>query len=78
MIINCIGIGADEEEIPNRLRFRGLELESSATSFLVCSSTFSFVSILEFVLHSISSYFKFYDHCSTIEIIFNKLHIEVF
>ena len=27
---------------------------------------------------SISSYFKFYDHCSIIEMIFNKLHIEVF
>ena len=46
--------------------------------FGVCSSTLSFVSILEFVLHSISSYFKSYDHCSIIEMIFNKLHIEVF
>ena len=44
----------------------------------VCSSTLSFVFILEFVLHSISSYFKSYDHCSIIEMIFNKLHIEVF
>ena len=45
---------------------------------MLCSSTLSFVSILEFVLHSISSYFKSYDHCSIIEMIFNKLHIEVF
>ena len=50
----------------------------SATSFLVYSSTLSFVSILESVFHSISSYFKSYDHCSIIEMIFNKLHIEVF
>ena len=48
------------------------------TSFLVYSSTLSFVSILEFVLHPISSYFKSYDHCFIIEMIFNKLHIEVF
>ena len=48
------------------------------TSFLVCSSTFSFVSILEFALHSISTDFKSYDHYSIIEMIFNKLHIEVF
>ena len=48
------------------------------TVFLVCSSSLSFVSILEFVLHSISLYFKFYDHCSIIEMIFNRLHIEVF
>ena len=75
MIVNCDGIGADEEESPNCSRFRGLE--SSATSFLVCSSTLSFVSILEFVLHSISSYFKSYDHCSIIEMLFNKLHIKV-
>ena len=34
----------------------------STTCFLVCSSTLSFVSILEFVLHLISSYFKSYDH----------------
>ena len=34
----------------------------SATNFLVCSSILSFVSIL----------------CSIIEMIFNKLHIEVF
>ena len=46
--------------------------------FCVCSSTISFVSILEFILHLIYSYFKFYDHCSIIEMIFNKLHIEVF
>ena len=50
----------------------------SSTSFLVCSSTLSFVSILEFVLHPISSCFKSYDHCSIFEVIFNKLHIEVF
>ena len=50
----------------------------SATSFLVCSSTLSFVSILEFFLYSISSYFKSFDHCSIIEMIFNKLHIKVF
>ena len=49
----------------------------STTSFLVCSSTLSFVSILESVLHSISSYFKSYDHCSIIEMIFNKLHIVI-
>ena len=53
-------------------------LNQSATCFLVCSSTLSFVSIFEFVLHSISSDFKSYDHCSIIEMIFNKLHIEVF
>ena len=53
-------------------------MESSATSFFVYSLTFSFVSILEFILHSISSYFKFYDHCYIIEMIFNKLHIDVF
>ena len=50
----------------------------STNGFLVCSSTFSFVSILEFVLHQISCYFKSYDYCSIIEMIFNKLHIEVF
>ena len=48
------------------------------TNFLVCSSTLSFVSTLEFVLHSFSSDFKSYDHYSIIEMIFNKLHIEVF
>ena len=46
--------------------------------FGVCSSTLSFVSILEFVLHSVSSYFKSYNNCSIIEMIFNKLHIEMF
>ena len=76
MIINYIGIGVDEEKNPNCSRFRGLE--SSATIFFVCFFTLSFVSILEFVPYSISSYFKFYDHCSIIEMIFNKLHIEVF
>ena len=76
MIINYIGVGADEKESLNLSRFRGLE--SSATSFFVFSMTLSFVSILEFVLNSISSYFKFYDHCSIIEMIFNKLHIKVF
>ena len=50
----------------------------STISFLVCSLTLSFVSTLEFVLHSISSYFMFYNHCSIIEMIFNKLHIEMF
>ena len=50
----------------------------STTSFLVCSSTLYFVSILEFVLHFIFSDFKSYDHYSIIEMIFNKLHIEVF
>ena len=50
----------------------------STTSFLVFSSTLSFVSMLEFVLNLISSYFKCYDHCSIIEMIFNKLHIKVF
>ena len=50
----------------------------STTSFLVCSLTLSFVSILDFVLHPISCYFKSYNYCSIIEMIFNKLHIEVF
>ena len=50
----------------------------SITRFLVCSLTLSSVSILEFILHPISSHFKYYDHCSIIEMIFNKLHIEVF
>ena len=76
MIVNCIGIGDDEEESLSRSRFQGLE--SSAISFLVCSSTLSFVPIFEFVLHPISSYFKSYNHCSIIEMIFNILHIEVF
>ena len=76
MIVNCTGIGVDEEESPNDRDSK--EWNQSTTSFLVCSSTLSFVSILEFVLHLISSYFKSYDHCSIIEMIFNKLHIEVF
>ena len=47
---------------------------NSTTSFFVCSLTLSFVSILEFILHSISSDFKSYDHYSIIEVVFNKLH----
>ena len=60
-------------KLDTKMGFR--ELESKYNHF---SSTLSFVSILKFVLHSISSDFKSYDHYSIIEMIFNKLHIEVF
>ena len=60
MIVNCIGIGVNEEKfIIDR---DSEDWNQSSTSFLVCYSIFSFVSIL----------------CSIIEMIFNKLHIEVF
>ena len=57
MIVNCIGIGADEEESQIHRDFE--DWNQSVTSFLVCSSTLSFVSILEFVLHfSISLFLR--------------------
>ena len=52
MIVNCIRIGADEGESPNWSRFQGLG--PSAKSFLVCSLTLSFVSILELFSTSLS------------------------
>ena len=57
MILNCIGIGADEEEslVSPRRKARidrdSEDWNQSATTFLVCSSILSFVSILKFVLH---------------------------
>ena len=49
MIINCIGIGAMRRKA--RIDRDSEDWNQSATSFLVCSLTLSFVSILEFVLH---------------------------
>ena len=49
MIVNCIGIGVDD--LKSRIDRDSGDWNQNTISFLVCSSTFSFVSILEFVLH---------------------------
>ena len=80
MIVNCIGIGADEEEGPNGSRFRGLKskcnklfglfLDSlSYFYFLVCSSILSFVSI---------KCLKDYEISGFIEMNCDKFHIDLF
>ena len=48
MIVNCIRIGADKEEA--QIDRDSEDWNQNAISFLVCSPTLSFVSILEFVL----------------------------
>ena len=75
MIINCIGIGLMRRKARIDRDSEDWNQVQQAFWFVLC---LFFFPILEFVLHSISSYFKFYDHYSIIEMIFDKLHIEVF
>ena len=64
-------------KIDPRTGFRELESKYNKL-FGLFFDFFFFFSIFEFVLHSISLDFTSYDYYSIIEMIFNKLHIEVF